>query len=368
MRTSAAIASTGEDARVARHGAQRPSTDRARRQAASARGGDAIAAALHVIVVILGLVRDSLYGSGPEHAVDIGDTRRSSARPARRCGPSIPQTRHGMPSAPVDVDLAAVVVVARRRAPSPPGCARAGPCRCARSARPRPSARPGRPRSPRHCARAGSGPAAAGGCGGGRAPRRGRRCRPRPGPAWSISRSPIGAVAARDPRPGPGGVGVGAQRVGAEPRQHLVATPAGRPARRRWRRAGRRTPDRRSAVRAAQPDLADGRGHLRDPGVHVERADQAEVDVDDPVALELARTGACRPTPRRAARCRRASAASAANRPCGSSTRTVRPAKAAVRSRRAGGGCGPQASLAGRVVRARPAADSGSGGSSRVRS
>ena len=108
---------------------------------------------------------------------DIGDTRRCCVRPARRCGPSS-RTAGTASGAPVDVDLSAVVVLAGR---APHGLGRVlgadGVDPSVRTPSPMSSTRSAQ--IARHWRPGGCCPGAAGGCGAGRGPRRGRRCRPR---------------------------------------------------------------------------------------------------------------------------------------------------------------------------------------------
>ena len=123
-----------------------------------------------------------LYGAGAERGLTSGAPEDvasdqlggAHARAAQQAGHR---------GAAVDVDLSPVVVLARGACPSPRACARAARCRSAPTARPRPSARPGRPTWRATARPAGCCRGAAGGCGAGRGPRRGRRCRPRPAPS-----------------------------------------------------------------------------------------------------------------------------------------------------------------------------------------
>ncbi len=89
------------------------------------------------------------------------------------------------------------------------------------------------------------------------------------------------SVAALDPRPGPGRVGVGAQRVRTQRRDHLVVPVAAD----QVALDGATQVGVRRLVLQPQPDLTHRHGHRR--RVEVELADQAEVDVDEPVAGEL---------------------------------------------------------------------------------
>jgi hypothetical protein len=170
--------------------------------------------------------------------------------------------------------------------PSPPACARGGRCRSGRCGRPRPSARRGRPTSPATGLAQACGPGAAGRSGAGRAPRRGRRCRPRPGRlvhqqvADRRSLREIRAQALSGSASGRSGSG----RAARGPRRLLEADQvalggAAQVGVRRGRPVHRVPPE------PAEPDLADGR--RRGATAYVELADQAEVDVDEPLAVEL---------------------------------------------------------------------------------
>ena len=118
--------------------------------------------------------------------------------------------------------------------------------------------------------------------GAGTAARRGRRCRRRPAPSGPSAGRRSGPGCAVHPRPGPGPVGVRAQRVGPEPVEQQPLLRRGSSARRRWRRAGRRTPAgaRRAVGHQPQPDLADGRRRPR-PSLDGELAVEPEVHVHE---------------------------------------------------------------------------------------
>ena len=302
-------------------------------------------------------------------------------RPEGRLAPAAPEqvaaAEHGgadrptadvarLTGAAVDVDLSPVVVVPRRRGPSPRARARDGPCRSCRCARPRPSARPGRPTSPATARRGASGPGAAGGSGAGTAARRGRRCRHRRPPTGpSAGSRSVRCCAGSAPRPAPDRRRGGAGRdrcARATASRSAVVTSAQVVAPRRSAYALPSTRTRRSRT------SPDGRRYVGDQVVDVEGAVEPEVDVDEAVRAEVEvevlapglgvlhlgavqlgggvrRTGPadCRPAPA-GRRTRRRSAG------------------------RAGGGCAPQAwSLWLAPARLGPtAAEAGNGGSSPV--
>ena len=233
-----------------------------------------------------------------------------------------PQTRHGWAGAPVHVHLPAVVVAASAHDPSPPRCARAARCRSGPSPRPRRAGRPGRPTPPATGHDAGCDRHAADRSGAGRAPRRGRRCPPRPAPAGPSAGSPIARSLAWIRRQARSGSA--SSRRGSGPSEPITAS--------RLARATRlhRIAPRRSAyavfVLQPQPHGPDRRrGRDRAPRPTYRSIRGARARSGHPRAP---RTRASHPTPPRSPRPRRARPACAANRPCGLLTRTARPAKA----------------------------------------
>ena len=281
----------------------------------------------------------------------MSDTRTELRPAAPRCAP---RSAHeaGLSGATVDVDLAPVVVHARRAGPSPRGCARAAPCRCGRSARPRPSARRGRPTCARNCpTRRVLAGARAGACGAGRAPRRGRRCRRRPAPTGPSAGPPIGPRLRRIRAQAR--IGSASARSGSGPEARPITRVAlgaghqvarGGPAEVGVRRPARAAGRRPAAAAPGRP----GAGTSATPAWTSKLADQAEVDVHEALARRTPRTGACPPTRRPPAPWPSSSAApSRRTGPAGCRPGT-RPAGEGARSgrRRAGGGCAPQASPA----------------------
>ena len=93
-----------------------------------------------------------------------------------------------------------------------------------------------------------------------------------------------GPLAAGDPRPRAARVRVVAQRVRAEAVDHRGTTRG----RDQLADDGAAQVGVRPNRREPQAYLSHRRGHLLDPGADVELADQAEVDVHDPFAGELA--------------------------------------------------------------------------------
>ena len=294
-------------------------------------------------------------GAGRSHPTarerNVGWQRghQNRLRPASIAGPHRRAADEaGLAGAPVDVDLSPVVVHARRpahrlgRVLGPHGVDPAGAHALV------PSARPGRPTSRRNWLT--------------------RSVLPGPQRVDPVPEQHLGAVdvadacqhrlvhqqvtdrraAAPDPRPGPRRVGVGPQRVRAEPRED----------RRRRCAAVIRSQSvapRRSAYAAAraddqpQPHLPDRGGGAPVGPSHVELADQPEVDVHEPLAARTPRTGACpadsAPTSTGAVEQRGVGREPAlrAAAPAPRGRRTPPSAR-----RRAGAGCAPQASSAER--------------------
>ena len=316
----AAASRAGPDSR-SRRTARLPATAASRRGRARARAAPERAGSWRIVArVLVARVRLTVGPGSGTCAGSCGHQNR--LRPCEHLGAHRGAADvAGLPCAPVDVDLAAVVVARAAAGPSPRACARAGRCRSGRCARPRPSARPGRPTSRSQLA----------------APQRVAG----PQRVDPVPEQHLGAVdvadtgehrlvhqqradrrpAALDPLPRRGS-GSASARSGSGPERgdDRVALLAGRAGRRRWRRAGRRTPGRRRRRDQPQPDLADRRRHAPAPSCTSNLPYRPEVDVDEPVARRTRRTGACPPTRRRRSRGRRRAPRPRRTGPAGCST------------------------------------------------